>query len=94
MHLSFYSVLALAAFAFAMTLYSLSTIGAFLRTRDEPEISPQTAHGIFAFATHYFFGLLISCVLTLLHPTHPYFFAPVVLFGVSSIFIFTHFIMN
>jgi hypothetical protein len=94
MHMSFYSVLALAAFAFAMTLYSLSTLGAFLRTRDEPELSPQTSHGIFAFATHYFFGLLISCVLTLMHPKHPYFFAPVVLFGVSSILIFTNFIMN
>lgn len=94
MHLSFYSVLAVAALAFAMTLFSLSTIGGFLTTRDEPEISPQTSYGIFAFAAHYFFGLLFSCVLTLMHPRHPYFFAPVVLFAVSSIFIFTHFIMN
>lgn len=94
MHLSFYSVLAVAVLAFAMTIYSLSTIDVFLITRDEPEISPQTSYGIFAFAAHYFFGLLFSCVLTLMYPRHPYFFAPVALFAVSSIFIFRQFIMN
>ena len=92
--MSFYSVLALSVFAFAMTLYSLSTVDVFLKTRDEPEISKQTSYGIFAFAVHYFFGLLITCVLTLMYPKHTYFFAPVILFVVSSIFIFRYCIMN
>ena len=94
MQMSFYSVLALAVFAFAMTIRSLNNIDAFLRTRDEPEISLQSSHGIFAFAAHYLFSLLLLCVLTLTHPKHKYFFAPVILFVVLSILIFRYFIMN
>jgi hypothetical protein len=94
MDMSFYSALALSVLAFAMTLDSLSTVNVFLRTRDEPELSLQNSYGIFAFAAHYFFGLLISCVLTLMYPKHTYVFAPVVVFAVSSIFIFRYFIIS
>ncbi len=90
----FYSVMALAVFAFEMTIRSLDNVGAFLRTRDEPEISLRTSHAIFSFAVHYFFSLLLLCVLTLIYPKHNYFFTPVILLVVLSILIFRYFIMN
>ena len=94
MQMSFYSVLALVVLSFSMTIYSLSTIDVFLRLRDEPEISQKTSYSIFAFMVHYFFGLLISCVLTLAYPNHTLSFAAIIFFIASSILIFWYFIAH